>query len=322
MNPAAKRLERQGDATSNLWAITSYYNPCDYSTRLDNFRTFRRYLGVPLVAVELAHDGKCDLNDGDAEVLIQVQHGAVLWQKERLLNIALQAIPPHVQYVAWIDCDMIFERTDWAEAARTELMSSTITQLFACGYYLGQNDSLDIVRPAGDAECTAIAHTIKMDPAAVHDFRPGTHHGAQRRLFGGGWAARRDLLERHGFYDALILGSGDRALACAAVGRFNDAASTACLDAVRTTHYLRWAAPFAREVSGRVGCIEGVILHLWHGEIGNRMYLPRHQGLSHYAFDPYNDISLNDEGAWEWATPRPELHEFVRNYFIRRREDG
>src|SRR5262245_37018879 len=74
---------RSGPA--GLWAITSYFNPARYRRKLQNYRVFRERLAVPLVTAELAFDG-FDLDAGDAEVLVRVRGGDVLWQKERLLN--------------------------------------------------------------------------------------------------------------------------------------------------------------------------------------------------------------------------------------------
>ena len=66
-----------------MWAITSYFNPVGYRRRLSNYRTFRADLAVPLVAVELSFDGRFELTDDDADILIQLSGGAVLWQKDR-----------------------------------------------------------------------------------------------------------------------------------------------------------------------------------------------------------------------------------------------
>ena len=68
-----------------MWAITSYFNPARYRRRLSNYRIFRANLGVPLVTVELSFDGQFELTEGDADILIQIPAGAMLWQKERLL---------------------------------------------------------------------------------------------------------------------------------------------------------------------------------------------------------------------------------------------
>jgi hypothetical protein len=42
------------------------------------------------VTVELSFDGRFELAGSDADILIQLSGGAVLWQKERLLNLALK----------------------------------------------------------------------------------------------------------------------------------------------------------------------------------------------------------------------------------------
>jgi len=50
--------------------------------------------------VELSFDGRFELTDDDADILVQLSGGAVLWQKERLLNLALNAVPSAVKNVA------------------------------------------------------------------------------------------------------------------------------------------------------------------------------------------------------------------------------
>src|SRR5271169_6865582 len=77
--------------TVDMWAITSYFNPIPYRRRSFNYHVFRRNLDLPLVTVELGFDGRYELTNKDADVLIQIDGGAVLWQKERLLNLALRA---------------------------------------------------------------------------------------------------------------------------------------------------------------------------------------------------------------------------------------
>ena len=59
-----------------LWAITSYFNPIGYRRRLANYRAFRARLSVPLLAVELTGP---ELTDADAEIILRVPHGAVVW---------------------------------------------------------------------------------------------------------------------------------------------------------------------------------------------------------------------------------------------------
>jgi len=94
---------------ATLWGITCYFNPVGYRRRLDNYRIFRQRLKVPLVAVELSFDKKFQLASADADILVQLHGSAVLWQKERLLNVALKSLPQVCDKVAWLDCDIVFE---------------------------------------------------------------------------------------------------------------------------------------------------------------------------------------------------------------------
>src|SRR5579863_3245032 len=107
-------LERVDNCSeTDLWAITCYFNPAGYRRRLANYRLFREHLIVPLVTIELAYEGNFALDDEDAEILVRLRGKDILWQKERLLNIALNALPNSCRKVAWLDCDIIFGANDW-----------------------------------------------------------------------------------------------------------------------------------------------------------------------------------------------------------------
>jgi hypothetical protein len=108
-------------ASDNLWAVTSYFNPVGYRRRRENFRVFREQLTLPLVAVELSFNGCFELQPEDAEILIQIHGRDVMWQKERLLNVAVQSLPAACTQVAIVDCDVVFVRPDWTAALSRRL---------------------------------------------------------------------------------------------------------------------------------------------------------------------------------------------------------
>jgi hypothetical protein len=128
------------------------------------------------------------------------------------------------------------------------------------------------------------------------------------------WAGRRAVLQRHGFYDAGIVGGGDRAMACAAYGCWQGLEQTHRMNLAQQRHYRNWAEPFFASVRGRVGYVEGSVCHLWHGTIQSRGYRSRFEGLAPFGFDPYTDIALDARGCWRWSSPKPALHEYVRRY--------
>jgi hypothetical protein len=308
---------------ANLWGITSYFNPTRYRRRLINYRTFRERLSVPLVTVELAYGGDCELNENDAEILIQLHGHHVMWQKERLLNVALRALPNHCTHVISVDCDVIFEAIDWPEQLRRSLEHSVILQPFSHVHSLPR-DCLPEEYRAEAAEChESICFAIATGvPPVICIGEMISPDGIYTYARGFTWAAQRQLLDRHGFYDACIIGNGDRAMAGAVYGCYNEVMQFQCMNKWQRARYLEWAMPFHESVSGRTGCMNGNVYHLWHGEMRDRHYRERHKILPRFEFDPFQDIAIDDDGCWRWNTDKPQMHTLVNDYFLSRNEDG
>jgi hypothetical protein len=305
-----------------FWAITSYFNPAGYLSRLPNYRIFRSNLAVPLVTVELSFTGKFELGPGDADILVQVTGGDVLWQKERLLNLALASLPADCDYVAWIDCDVVFLNPDWRAQAVAALREFTLIQLFGerCNLEPGARPDPD----AGPCDflCESVARKIVMGTVEPADLYKASIPLLRKSTAGLAWAMRHDVLEAHGFYDVCILGSGDRAILCAALGRFDYGIDAVGMGGRQIEHYLAWARPFYNTVRGEIGYIEGRVCHLWHGDLMNRRYSLRHEGLAPFGFDPFTDIVIDPKGCWRWKGNKTEMHDYVRGYFESRKEDG
>jgi hypothetical protein len=150
----------------------------------------------------------------------------------------------------------------------------------------------------------------------------GTPTGQLNRAGGIAWVARRELLEAHAFYDPCIVGGGDGAFVRAAYGCFGDAIRLQAMGARMAEHYLAWAVPFHDAVTAGIGFLDGSVFHLWHGAFADRQYDGRQRGLAPFGFDPFDDIALAANGVWRWASDKPAMHAYVRDYFASRREDG
>jgi hypothetical protein len=306
-----------------LWAITCYFNPVGYQRRRQNYYRFRRALNAPLLTVELSFQDHYELDDTAAEIVIRLRGGDVLWQKERLLNVALTHLPKGCETVAWLDCDVLLPADGWANDAERLLVRFPLVQLFSNLAHLGPDEiSADAPRLPASAWRTSLAYRWTTRTVAPGIFARAEGTGQARCNCGMAWAGRRALLERHGFYDAMILGMGDRMFAAAALGRFADAAVGHHLNAAQTAHYLRWARPFHDEVKGRVGYCAGTAFHLWHGDLADRAYCERYDGFAAFDFDPHRDLAIAPTGCWRWSTPKHAMHRHVADYFPRRREDG
>jgi hypothetical protein len=326
-------MPRDGDMTSpgngqtsgDFWAITSYFNPLHYKSKLVNFRIFRERLHMPLVAVELAYGPKFELQPEDAEILVQLRGTAVMWQKERLLNVALEALPSTCRLVAWLDCDIFFASPDWAERARSLLHQFELIQLFRQVHNLGTR-----WRPVEDFDFYSEVEFTR--PGAVHTLSSGVpaavcigHQLEDRRMTcanGFAWGAQRKFMQQHGFYDACIVGGGDRAMVCAAHHCFEELVQRHRMNGPAQEHYVRWAESFYDNVRAQMGFLDTEIYHLWHGDTGLRRTRMRHEGLQRFQFDPHTDLALDENGAWRWNSNKYEMHDYLRSYFASRLEDG
>jgi len=319
------------DLPPRLWAITSYFNPMGYRTRRANYRIFRENLKVPLLTVEQGHGGKFELGREDATILVQIASRDVMWQKERLLNLAVKALPRDCETVVWLDSDILFEREDWPQRAMEELERAAMVQLFSRVGYLPAE--VDYSRPLAEQSylerrSTAsglVAGGLEQN-ALVTSLETLKSHGMATDYSNGhAWAMRRETLEQGEFYEAMIVGGGDYVFLQAAIGQFEVVRSShgwTSPDSRQYRHFLRWANRFHRIVQGRIGLVPGNIFNLWHGELPNRQYLPRHRILIAHDFDPERDIAVDEKGSLRWNSDKPALHQAVREYFQRRQEDG
>ncbi|MFM7292337.1 MAG: hypothetical protein ACKO6B_14060 [Planctomycetia bacterium] len=314
-----------GAHSNSIWAITAYFNPAGYRRRLLNYRVFHQHLGVPLLTVELGFGGRYDLASGDATKLVQVPGGDVLWQKERLLNIAIASLPPQVTKVVWLDCDVLFEQEGWSQRAAALLDDYPMVQVFSELVRLPRQESPGFPIALSGIEtrpslCSLVSSATDLRTVCRSAPKlPG-------RLFPGpigfGWAFRRSLFQQRGLYDVDILGGGDVSLLAALSGCYDIAIDAHRLNDRAQTHFLRWAEPVHEEVDQRVTCVPARIFHLWHGDLGDRGYETRYEALSRFLFDPEKDLVLDEHRVWRWASPKQEMHRYASEYFRRRREDG
>lgn len=308
--------------------ITTYFAPGGSARRLENYRRFRersRRQGLHLITAELAFgEEPFVLCPGeDAELLVQRRSTSVLWQKERLLNVALEHLPASCRAVCWADADVIFEDDDWIAGAERALERQVILQPFRAIVRLprgaspedhpGREVGRSIRRGAETG--TYVESLCKTLRGLVPTFR-GTA--------GYVWCARRSLLDAAGFYDRCIVGGGDRELAVAFAfppGRAPRRNLKIHHPRLRA-HVLPWERRVWAEVGGRFGHLEGVIHHLWHGDQEGRRYGDRQKLLELHDFDPELDLALDAQGCWAWTGHNPALERAVAEYLAGRSGGG
>lgn len=309
----------------SFWGMTTFFNPCGYNIKLENYRRFRKAnkkQGLKLLCVELAFDdADFELREGDADILIQLRTSSVLWQKERLLNVGLKHLPKDCDKIAWLDADIIFYNDNWVEQTCKLLESYKVVQPFS--FAVRQTKGVHSISfdklPSGNVK-NQKRHSMVYGIIQFGKELPPSDY-IEKGFSGLAWAIRRHIFDKHGFYDRHILGSGDTLIGRSFYG--DKTSKVWCYGSKRMKiEFDRWLEEIYQEVSGSVHYVDGEVLHLWHGRRKNRDYLRRQAILKKYDFDPHKDIKIDENGCWVWATDKPEMHKRVRRYFWMRNEDG
>lgn len=304
---------------ANLWVITAYYNPIGYQTRRKNYEIFSQIMrqsGIPLLTVECAFgDQKFDLPESND--VIHIRSDSMIWQKERLLNLAISWLPLSCKYVAWLDCDLIFTNLNWAQETIVLLENHPLLQVFETCNRLDQDN---LQTETGDI-CQSFGKIIQDNRSALN-----TGHFIDHGHTGYGWAVRKNILDKHGLYECAIAGSADHYMAHAALGDLeSECVKRMMLYNPRLiSHFQEWGQLFYKSVQKKVGVVSGEVLHLWHGDMENRKYYLRHLELAEHGFNPYTDlIAVPGKPLQLKSDPtKPGLKKWFQSYFASRQEDG
>lgn len=303
---------------SKTAVITTYFNPCGYATRRRNYDLFVegiRRAGVPCITVE------CAFGDAPFELrpsldVIQIRSRTLLWQKERLLNLAASWLPPSCRYVGWFDCDILFDEPDWVFHLERVLDTYKVAQVWESCLRLEPGNL------AGEKPDIAysFAATMQRKPSLLNAGRYDAHGHT-----GYGWAMRREIFDEVGLYESAVSGSADHFMAHAIFGDYNFCITNALKqDARQIAHLKAWGSRFHALVQGSLGVVPGQIRHLWHGDAADRRYFLRMHEITDLGFDPWTDLRIEPGAPLEWAPSmhKPGLKEYFVNYFASRREDG
>lgn len=301
----------------DLFAITTYFNPCAYRSRRQNYERFVAGLrrdGVPLLTIECAFPGQ-DFELEPQLAVIQLRCDSLVWQKERLLNLAASYLPASCRYVAWLDCDIVFKNPNWANQLRTILQTKTIAQVFERCIRLNANGE-----PGTDAIVQSFASVMQTRADALTAQRYDVHGHT-----GYGWAMHKTIFDQLGLYEGAISGSADHFMAHAIFNDYGFCIENALNhDPLQIMHLKFWGERFYQLTRGQLGCVSGEIEHLWHGDLKDRRYFLRMHEITALGYNPFGDIlSLPGQAlSWSEATAKPALQDYFYQYFASRLEDG
>ena len=272
-----------------MLALTTYFNDCE--TRRQNIESFWQGLPVDVSLICAYADSKPILFSKTRSLVGLTRSSyCLMWQKEALLNKLLKETRDlRDEFIAWLDCDVLFDNPIWPHNARVALGTAKIIQLFT---WCDNGD-------------TAKSHW----------------RGSPNEEPGKAWAARADVIREIGFFPFNAVGG---AAAIMAHSFLTDKPDPVWSDLYTPAHLamiLDYQQKVYRAIRGNFAHIPGTLTHLYHGPLKDRQYRSRHEILKRHNYDPAKDVRINGMGCLEWCSDKPEMHREVAEYFKNRNED-
>jgi hypothetical protein len=298
----------------NLYVVTCISNPVRYHSRYALYKDFAKRVkdaGAILYTVEIAFgDRPFEITDADNPHHIQVRSFFELWHKENMLNLGIRRLPIDWEYAAWIDADVQFTRADWVEETIQQLQHYMFVQMFS--------HSVDL---------SPRYEPIKTHTGFVHDWyhNPDSVRKGGYATFshpGYAWAARREALDYvGGLIDFGILGSGDRHMACAMIGKVEHSFHKDVSQDYKDECF-EWQRRCNKFIKTDIGYVGGTINHFWHGAKADRRYNDRWKILVKNNYRPNRDAYYDTQGLLQLDPERVQLRDDIRKYFRARFEDS
>jgi hypothetical protein len=295
-------------------AADEWAEPADFPTEYPTFTSFGP-TPVPLAAKQPPTRLKQDY------IKVRCDSDQEIWTKESLMNIGLQHLPPDWKYVAWIDSDVIFSRPDWVSETLHQLQHYHVVQMFSMALDLSPKYE-PIAAHHSFIHSIQQGHEPPADDPYYYAADPCPGLPVNRWHTGYAWAARREALDKvGGFMDFPILGAADHHMAKALIGRGLESVHPKMHPNYKSA-VLAWQDRAEINIKRNVGCVDGTLLHFWHGSKVNRRYVDRWKILVENKFDPQVDIFRDTRGLYKLTGNKPRLRDQIRAYFRQRNEDG
>jgi hypothetical protein len=310
-----------------LHVVTVVFDPRRFHSRYRLYRTFAKHMedsGAKLLTVEVAFgDRPFEVTTADEPWNLQLRTNVELWHKERALQLGIQRLlqmVPGAKYIAWIDADVTFARSDWAQETMQMLQHHPVLQLF------GTTSNLD---PQG--------HVLWTCNSCFREFLEKGYHWGASKLAAGydthghpglAWAATRQALDTlGGLIDFCIAGSADSHMANALKGNWDRGVGVDSgkdlsnfSEGFRARLH-RWGIQ-AETFHGNVGYVAGHLVHHWHGKSDKRGYKPRMDILEKWKFDPATDLQFDAQGLYQFTGNKPGMEAELKRTMITRNEDS
>ena len=284
-----------------LHVITVLFNYCEYKIRYKLAKEFiKRYQNfspnMKLYVVELAYENqKFQVTDKNNPYHLQLRSNTPLWHKENLINVGInKLLPEDWEYVAWIDCNLEFENSDFVEKTIEALQTSNIVQMYK-----------------------TMNHPARKDTNSCSHFYYRVNNINERGLSGGAIACTKFAYQKMGkIYDFGICGGGDDILIFGLLS-LNNLSKTG----IMCPEYINDINNYIINLKDlKIGYVDTDVIYFKHGDIKNRKYQSRNNILYKYKYNPLKDIKYDENGVL--ILLNKNILNDIKIYFRNRNEDN
>jgi hypothetical protein len=316
-NDIKNAIKYNKQISDKLHMIICISNPCQYMRRYRLAQDFKERMekenDVILYIVELVYDlpGKIPqkhyITDSDNPRHLQLStKTSPLWHKENMWNLGVALLPSDWKCVAFCDADISFENPHFAQDTLKVLNGTRdIVQMYSHCLDLNANlDAMSIFSSFG----YQFSNNRKYTRTGLNFWHPGYNVAMTREAYE----------QINGLYMHSILGSGDHNLFLCLLGN-----GTSSIMSNVSEGYKRSILCYQDKCKGlRIGYVNGIIKHYFHGTKKNRQYSERWKILVKHQYDPYKHIETDCQGLLVPSKECPsELLDDIMLYFESRNED-
>lgn len=310
-----------------VYVVTTVFNPIRFNSRWRLYNKFAHHVttsgGILYTAEVALGEREFSVTNPNNPCHLQLRSREIVWHKERALNLIIHRLPANWKYLAWVDADVTFVRTDWINEIRHQLQVYDILQPWKIAEDL---DALEHPIQRHMSFGASFANRIRTPKQATGNYEgsvilSSSAGDMQAWHPGFAWAIRRDAFDKIGaLFDTGICGAGDNHMAKALVGDAANSCHPQVSEGYRSA-VLEWGERAAM-LYRNIGYMDGLLLHHWHGPKAGRRYWDRWKILTETKFDPSKDLIREATGLFGLKPQRYELKRLLREYFLQRNEDA
>lgn len=313
---------------ASLHVVAVFFNFNRFKRPAANFLAFAEHMeadhGVTLHRVELVEGSSpFQVTKANNPLHTQLHTCSEFFQKENLINIGLRSamrLFPDAQHFAWIDADLQFFNPNLVGQTHLALERSPVVQLWSFAVDLDpRGHPLEAPGQGGLGAHSYAKRSFAWCWVNHIDHVDGYANAVWHT--GYAWAATRWAIEAMGgLYEHSVVGSADHQMAWAWIG--NDRGIDGRASAAYKADQKTWNDRAFKAIGGRVGCVDGLVHHAWHGRKIDRRYVERLSIIVANRFDPALDLRTDFHGLLHLTGRNPKLARDLRAYMAARNEDA